>query len=245
MPVPLTLDKAVEEVQLTLTKAGIVEIPNDINVTLLMDISYSMSSVIGNGKLSDVLKRVLSISKTIDDDGILQLIPFHSNAYHYGAVEAEMYNQSQSLINDCVNKYGLQGTEYKPALMKAIDVLSIKTETTIKKEPKGFFGKLFGSGSSEVTYGKELPGKQLIVLLTDGEPQDTSEFESYLSEVFELIPNAYLQCVSVGYFSNYLQAIADKFNSVGHTSVKSFEDTDENLINAIVNKESLNRFLGK
>ena len=63
----LSLNKATEQVVMSLNKRGITNIPKDINVSLLLDYSYSMDRHYNSGAVSRVLQRLLSISNVIDD----------------------------------------------------------------------------------------------------------------------------------------------------------------------------------
>ena len=67
--IPFSLTKATEQVVFNLTKRGITDVPKDINVSLLLDYSGSMEGDYNSGAVTNVLRRLLSISNTIDDDG--------------------------------------------------------------------------------------------------------------------------------------------------------------------------------
>ena len=224
----LTLNKATEQVILSLNKRGITNIPKDINVSLLLDFSGSMSSQYSNGNVSRVLKRLLSISNTIDDDGNLELVIFENSATHVGTLNVNQYDSTDQIIKDICNNYRMGGTEFAPAVDKILDVLS--NQSTAKKVFGSFFGKK-----------PTVEGKQLLVMISDGDNSDRSAFERAVATI-ESMPNVYLQCVAIGYDSSSLRALADKSDSVGYSSVSDFTKTDDELINSVINPELLQKF---
>ena len=233
--IPFSLTKATEQVVFNLTKRGITEVPKDINVSLLLDYSGSMEGDYNSGAVTNVLRRLLSISNTIDDDGNMELVVFHHDAMHYGTLNVDQYDQAQDIITDVRRRYRMGGTAFAPAVRKTLEVLGSSKETVVEKAA-GFFGKLFGS-----TTTKEVEGKQLLVLITDGANGDTSDFRQIVQQI-EQMPNVYLQCLAVGYESSYLRAIADESDSVGYSSLSNFTQTDDELIESIINKELLDKF---
>lgn len=238
----LSLTKATEEVKLSLTKRGITNVPTDINVSLLLDISYSMTGEFNNGSVQRVLERLLSISNTIDDDGDMELVVFSNSAYHHSTLNVSQYDETESIVNDIKRRYTFSGTSFAPAISKILDVLGYTKPSTAPVA--GFFSKLFSRASDEVQPSSGgVEGKQLIVLITDGENSDTPEFMRKV-QLIEELPNVYLQCVGIGHRSNVLQDLADRSDSVGYTALKDFSQTNDELISSIINKELLTKFSG-
>lgn len=245
----LSLTKATEEVKLSLTKMGITAVPTDINVSLLLDISYSMVSAFDNGSVARVLQRLLSIANTIDDDGNMELVLFSNESYHFGTLNAEQYDESASIVRAIKSRYSFNGTDFAPAITKILDVLGYQepAEEYTTTPSTSFFSKLFSRGSDEavtvpaVKGGVE--GKQLLVLITDGDNGDKSAFLEKV-KLIEQQPNVYLQCIGIGHRSASLQELADKSESVGYTSLNDFTQTDDSLIASIINKELLSKFAG-
>lgn len=232
----LNLDKATNEVRINLSKRGINTLPENLNVSLLLDFSGSMRSHYNNGNVSKILKRLLSISNTVDDDGLLELVLFHHEAIPCGTINVDQYDKTDSLISNFLRKYDMGGTNFAPAVYKILELLSLQVPT----KPVGFFTNLFKSSKTTPTvYTPE--GKQLIVLISDGENSDTSEFEDVVQHI-EKLPNVYLQCIAVGYTSSYLKQIAEKSDSVGYSNLKDFSNTDNALIDSIINVELLEKF---
>ena len=240
MTTPFTLTKATEEVAFNLTKRGITDVPRDINVSLLLDFSGSMDLQYRNGNVSRVLQRLLSISNTIDDDGDMELILFHNNAYHYGTLNVNQYEDTDDIVSDIISKYSMGGTEFAPAVLKALEVLGADTVKSSVAKTRSFFKRLFSLGAQEETC-QRVPGKQLLVMISDGDNSDRRDFNETV-KLIENMPNVYLQCVSVGYESTYLQQIADQSDSIGYSSLQDFSKTDDALIESIINKELLNKF---
>lgn len=249
-----TLTKATEEVKFNLTKRGITNIPTDINVSLLLDYSGSMSNHYSNGSVIKVLQRLLSIANTIDDDGLLELVLFENSAHHYGTLNVNQYEQVPQIIKDICSKYNMGGTEFAPPIKKILEILAetvdIQVSNQSTEKPKGFFSKLFSKeipSLSEMitkTVVKEpltVNGKQLLVLISDGENSDKNLFNNMIRQI-ESMPNIYLQCIAVGYNSPYLQQIADYSCSVGYSSISDFSKTNDELINSVINSELLSKF---
>lgn len=224
----LSLNKATEQVKLSLNKRGITVIPNDINVSLLLDYSGSMSRQYENGDVSRVLQRLLSIANTIDDDGKLELVIFENGAKHVGTLDVNQYDETDKIVSDICDKYRMGGTEFAPAVNKILEVLS--ADSAVSKMFGSFFGKK-----------PEVQGKQLLVMISDGDNSDQSAFAQAIKRI-ESMPNVYLQCVAIGYDSQSLRALAAKSDSVGYSSVSDFKKTDEDLINSIVSSELLQKF---
>lgn len=239
--IPFSLTKATEQVVFNLTKRGITEVPKDINVSLLLDYSGSMEGDYNSGAVTNVLRRLLSISNTIDDDGNMELVVFHHDAMHYGTLNVDQYDQAQDIITDVRRQYRMGGTNFAPAVRKTLEVLGSSKETVVEKAT-GFFGKLFGTTTTkEVVKVSEVEGKQLLVLISDGSNGDSADFRQVVRQI-EQMPNIYLQCLAVGYESSYLRAIADESDSVGYSSLTDFTQTDDALIESIINKELLDKF---
>lgn len=224
----MTLNKASEQVTLTLNKRGITNIPKDINVSLLLDYSGSMSRQYENGNVSRVLKRLLSISNVIDDDGKLELVIFENSATHVGTLDVNQFDSTDQIISDITRKYRMGGTEFAPAVNKILDVLS--ADSTASKVFGGFFGKK-----------PTVEGKQLLVMISDGDNSDKTAFANAVKTI-ETMPNIYLQCVAIGYDSRTLRQLAEESDSVGYSSVSDFTKTDEDLINSVINPELLQKF---
>lgn len=232
----LSLNKATEQVVLNLNKRGITDIPKDVNVSLLLDYSYSMDSYYNNGAVERVLQRLLSIANTIDDDGQLELVLFENKAHHYGTVNVDQYDNVKGIIQDIKKKFNMGGTEFAPPVKKILEVLN---KSLAKEKARGFFKNLFTKDTPQDL--SQPLGKQLLVLISDGDNQDKGAFTTLVKQVEEM-PNVYIQCIAIGYNSSYLQEIADRSCSVGYSSISDFSKTDDELINSVINKELLTKF---
>lgn len=240
------LTKATEQVAFNLTKRGITLTDKDINVSLILDYSASMSQhYTPGGRVEDILKRLLSISNTIDDDGLMELVLFTSNAYQYGQLSVDQYDEARAIVQDICARYSMGNTQFSPAISKILEILTVNSETPVpvKKEPS-FFSKLFGAKEEVVLQNVPvIPGKQLLILISDGENSsyDNRELLSQIDRI-EQLPNVYLQFVAIGFDSKYMQDIADRSDSVGYSSIASFNYSDDQLIESILSKELMDKF---
>lgn len=225
----ISLAKASQDVVINLQKNGITDIPKDINVSLVLDQSGSMSSHYANGAVSNIIRRLLGISNVIDDDGELPFIVYHSSAYDAGTLNVSQFDQVDKIVKDSVQKYGWGGTAYTPAIEAILKKLS--------PPATGFLSKLFGNEASAVK------GKQLIAFITDGETghSDQVAFETKIKQI-EASSNIYVQLICVGFNSPFLSALGDRYDSVGYSSIADFSKTDEDLIKAVINPEVIAKF---
>lgn len=223
----ISLKKVSEDVVISLQKKGVTNIPKDINVSLVLDQSGSMSGYFGNGTVANILRRLLGISNVIDDDGNLPFVVYHSSAYDAGTLNVNQYDQVEQILGESIRKYGFGGTAYTPAI-----------DTILKKlGGGGFLGGLFGNPMASIK------GKQLITFITDGETSssDEREFEAKIKQI-ESSNNVYVQLICVGFHSNFLSSLGDRYDSVGYSSISDFSKTDAELIDAVVNSEVIAKF---
>lgn len=223
----ISLKKVSEDVVISLQKKGVTNIPKDINVSLVLDQSGSMSSYFGNGTVANILRRLLGISNVIDDDGNLPFVVYHSQAFDAGTLNVSQYDQVEQILSQSISKYGFGGTAYTPAI-----------DTILKKlGGGGFLGGLFGNPMASIK------GKQLITFITDGETSSSDEraFEEKIKQI-ESSNNVYVQLICVGFHSNFLSGLGDRYDSVGYSSISDFSKTDAELIDAVVNPEVIAKF---
>lgn len=223
----ISLKKISEDVVISLQKKGVTNIPKDINVSLVLDQSGSMSRYFDNGTVANILRRLLGISNVIDDDGNLPFVVYHSDAYDAGTLNVSQFDQVSSILTDTVRKYGFGGTAYTPAINSILKKLG----------GGGFLGGLFGNPMASIK------GKQLITFITDGETNssDQRDFEEKI-KLIEKSDNVYVQLICVGFHSTFLSGLGDRYDSVGYSSISDFSKTDEELIEAIVNPEVVAKF---
>ncbi|AND75454.1 putative von Willebrand A domain protein [Acinetobacter phage vB_AbaM_ME3] len=223
----ISLKKVSEDVVISLQKKGVTNIPKDINVSLVLDQSGSMSNYFGNGTVANILRHLLGISNVIDDDGNLPFVVYHSQAFDAGTLNVSQYDQVEHILGESIRKYGFGGTAYTPAIDAILKKLG----------GGGFLGGLFGNPLASIK------GKQLITFITDGETSssDEREFEAKIKQI-ESSNNVYVQLICVGFHSNFLSSLGDRYDSVGYSSIADFSKTDAELIDAVVNPEVIAKF---
>lgn len=252
------LSKRVEQVEFVLSKQlGVQEIPRDINVSLILDYSASMSTLYLNGNVQLLLERILGISNTIDDDGLMELVLFSNTAHHYGTLSSDDYTRTESIISEILSKYYMATTSYSEGIKKTLEVLNNASSMQVEKQkPVGIFGQIanFFKGKSEEvkqpinidTDSKVVANKQLLIMITDGynDTPDNEKFYKVVKEI-EQSDNIYLQFISLGLESQVLQELADKSPSVGYSAISSLDISDEDLIRSAISLELLEKFKDK
>ncbi len=244
------LSKKSEEVVVNLQKRGIAQIPRDINVSLLLDASYSMiEHYRPNGAVLQVLQRMLSISNTIDDDGLLELVLFSTGAVHTRTLNVGEYNHLPEYIAEDQRKIVMANTNFTPGLQLLLNLLSedVTEEVRTIKKPS-LVGRFFGKQDEVIVehkvVGQALNNKQLIILITDGDSahNDRKPFMDLLTTLQE-DPNVFVQCINVRQVESiYLQNLAESFPHVGYASLRDFTKTDDELIEAILSTKVLAKF---
>lgn len=228
----IPLSKVSEDVVIVLNKNGVTNIPKDINVSLVLDQSGSMSRYFSDGTVANILRRLLGISNVIDDDGQLPFVIYHNSAYDCGTLNVNQYDSVDNILTRTVSQYGFGGTAYTPAINTILNKLGAgKTVGGLR----GLFG-----GSNPVD---SIEGKQLITFITDGETgsSDERDFEAKIKQI-EASDNVYVQLICVGFHSKFLSGLGDKYDSVGYSSISDFSKTDAELIEAVVNPEVIAKF---
>lgn len=120
-------------------------------VCLVLDISASMSDLYDSGKVDELVKKVMALGLSFDDDGCIDAIAFGVHAYDMGEFSFMRASDAQDYRN-CVKtirkKHDLEGgTRY----LEALNLLSKKYA------------------------GSELP--VYVIFVTDGETQDAKAVE--------------------------------------------------------------------
>lgn len=96
----------------SLAKRGVAGLRGKI--ALVLDISGSMRAMFGDGRVGDLVRRVLAIALPIDDDGEIDVFLFGTGAHAYGPVTERTYRR---FPEDCTQRYGFEpGTKYGEAI---------------------------------------------------------------------------------------------------------------------------------
>lgn len=262
MSLVVNLDKLSEGIAVNLEKrvADTNNFPNDINVTLALDVSGSMHRPFEKGDVLHALQRVVAVSNVIDDDGILNFYCFSYEGIPQDDIEAEKdFVNLERIIKRIANNNGTEywnGTYFAPVLS---DIVSEHSDgaTTVKKvarnvKPKGFMAKMkswfSGKAPTEtvdevIQTPAEVAGdtKQLVILITDGDNSDTSQTASLFKDL-EGNKQFYFQCIGVGCSNSFLRKCSEQYSNVGYTELSSFTEDDDALANALVSDEVLRHF---
>lgn len=266
MSLVVNLDKLSKGIAVNLEKrvADTNNFPNDINVTLALDVSGSMHRPFHKGDVLHALQRVVAVSNVIDDDGILNFYCFSDVGIPQDDIEAEKdFVNLERIVNRIANSNGTEywnGTYFAPVLRDIVAEHSdggTRFVTTVKKvirniKPTGFMAKMksWFSGTTPtetvdevVKTPVEVEGdtKQLVILITDGDNFDASQTASLFKDL-QGNKQFYFQCIGVGCSNSFLRKCSEQYSNVGYTELSSFTEDDDALANALVSDEVLRHF---
>lgn len=267
MSLVVNLNKLSEGIAVNLEKrvADTNNFPNDINVTLALDVSGSMHRPFGKGDVLHALQRVVAVSNVIDDDGILNFHCFSDVGIPQDDIEAEKdFVNLERIVNRIAHNNGNEywnGTYFAPVLRDIVyshsDGIATRFVTSINKvvrdvKPKGFMSKMknWFSGTVPTETVEEViktpvevegDTKQLVILITDGDNFDRSQTSS-LFENLQGNKQFYFQCIGVGCSNTFLLDCSKNYSNVGYTELSSFTADDDALANALVSDNVLRHF---
>lgn len=260
----VNLDKLSEGFSVNLEKRLVdaTSFPRDINVTLALDVSGSMSSAFSDGSVLHTMQRILAVSNTIDDDGILNFFCFSETSMEQKDLIAKADFKKLPDILRAISRKGSpywSGTNFAPVLHDVVAGHTTgtvtQTVTRLVNANTTFFGRILNLLRSLVglpalmksvqetstSSSSSTDTKQLVLLITDGCNWDTSEtrrfFESMKSQ-----KNFYFQCIGVGASNSDLKDHARNFSNVGYTELTSFTEGDDALADALVSNDVLRHF---
>lgn len=244
----ISLEKRVEAVGIQLAKHAITKVPA-IRVGLALDVSGSTQGLYNSGVMQETVNRLQAIALKFDDNGELDMWTFANGFDRINTATADDYNDyvNENIINNGnISLWG--GTDYAPVIGDMMNFWfpTQKTQTRlVEKTSSGFFGKLFGGGSEEVTTPVEftseekalyaLPAMGLIV--TDGANSDHEATARILKA--SVSKNVYWQMVGVGpssYF-DFIRKQADLLPNVGFVNLSSLNISDEELYAELIAEE--------
>jgi stress response protein SCP2 len=106
------LAASAETALVSLEKRGIAGLRG--KVALVLDISGSMRDMFKDGRVGDLVRRVLATALPIDDDGHIDVFLFGVGAHAYGPVTEHTYRR---FPEECQRRYGFEpGTKYGEAI---------------------------------------------------------------------------------------------------------------------------------
>lgn len=233
----VSLQKRVDNVFVNLQKRTSKRL-TDVNVNLCLDVSGSTrNSFASYSQPSDIqlfMERIFSVSKAIDDDGILNFSLFDTSNYNQPelVVEQEYSNLSSIVANIYNNSNYWGGTSFSPPL-KALNNKLFET-TTLGASLKSFFGIAKPKTQEASTT------KQLIIFVTDGECSDYEATRQMLKTLSE--KSCFIQFVSIGSANRFLQDCAKSYPNVDYALMSSFNQDDDKTINTLLSDKLISFF---
>ncbi len=123
-------------------------------VVVALDLSCSMGIMLRNGTIQDAFDRIIPLAIQVDDDGNLDVFPFHDEAFNH-EVPFTLENRDRFIQQEILFKYHLAGARYAPVISKIA-------------------GKYASAGKgSDPVY---------VAFFTDGDCEDPSQTEAALKE---------------------------------------------------------------
>lgn len=224
--VDFDLEKKKEKVQFILEKGGLTNAPT-LRVCAALDISGSMDTIINNGKLQDAFTQMMGITVNFDDDGELDVFKFDDVCEYVGT--ANTSNYKDYVARNRIRARG--GTSYAPVITETSRFLF-----EAPAQPKtGFFGGLFSAGKKvEAPADKHVPA--LVMMLTDGHPQDENNTRRVLSQYQS--HEVYFSLIGVGGGDfSVIDRLADEFDNVGDVILRDFGMSDDDVYKQLVSEE--------
>jgi stress response protein SCP2 len=123
-------------------------------VAVALDLSCSMGIMLRNGTIQDAFDRIIPLAIQIDDDGNLDVFPFHDEAFNHN-VPFTLENRDRFIQHEILFKYHLGGAKYAPVINK----IAAKYSSA-------------GKGSDPV----------YVTFFTDGDCEDAAQTESAIKE---------------------------------------------------------------
>lgn len=110
-----TILSLAKKATISLKKAGLEN--HCAKVALCLDISGSMSSLYGSGKMQEFAEKILALGCRFDDDGSIDLFLFGKNAHEAGDMSIDNFN---GFVSRTLKKYPLEGGTYYGKALKMI-----------------------------------------------------------------------------------------------------------------------------
>jgi stress response protein SCP2 len=123
-------------------------------VAVALDLSCSMGIVLKNDTVQDAFDRIIPLAIEIDDDGNLDIFPFHDEAFNHDK-PFSLDNRDRFIQREILFKYHLGGARYAPVINK----ITAKYSSA-------------GKGSDPV----------YVAFFTDGDCEDPAQAEAAIKE---------------------------------------------------------------
>lgn len=228
------LEKDVERVMFVLEKRGIDHVVR-AGVVLDLDVSGSMQGLYNAGVVQQVVERILPLALACDENGVIDVWGFSSQAAkacdvsrenYVGYVEAEMLEEDGEL-----EPVLWGGTNYAPVIRANLEHFEM-----LKRTKGGFFRR----STEEVLEESSLGLPIIVYFVTDGENGDHDEAWQLFDQLHEVESQIYFMLVGVGNERyKFLKQAADTFPNVGFLSVPNLTSfvNDDAIYESLLPKE--------
>lgn len=179
------------------------------SVILVLDKSGSMSGLYNNGKVQQLLERMLPLGLGFDDDGEVDFYVFHNEAFRH---KTTINRQTiPTIVSDVIGQYDYGGTSYAPPIKLILD-------QWIGKSSSGWFTK------EKTRPAKSFKDPLYVIYLTDGQNDDKAETELVLREASKY--PIFFQFVGLGNDSFYFLQKLDNLTGREMDNANFFQAND-------------------
>jgi hypothetical protein len=238
----VSLAKDTQAVGVSLKKRNF-NIPTNVNVNLIIDLSGSMSPHFKEKYFGKFFQNIFGICNALDDDGILPVYGFSTKTDIIGDIAvSDWYDNVYKFLNkleltDCFGS----GTCFYKALYKFYQAQDITSNTS-------FFGKLFGKQATEREISKD-GSRQLVLFITDGEDQNPSDTLKALEE-YSNVKGVFIQFVYVGSANGdglkFLKHITETYPTfTSMSNLQSFNQSQDVVLEALLSDKLLTQLGAK
>ncbi len=156
-------------------------------VVLALDYSGSMRTLYTNGKVQDLVERLLPLGLAFDDNGEVDFYLFHDGCIKLK--ESITRNNFSNYINSkIIGKYDMGGTNYSHVINQIVEDFSTSTTTSS--------GGFLGIGGTKKKIYNPLQMPVYVIFITDGETGYRDDVELSVKEAAKA--GIFIQFVGIG-----------------------------------------------
>ena len=250
MALELDLNKSAQALQLSLQKAGIIT-PPQVDLAFNLDVSGSFDDEHRDGLTNALMVRLVPWGMVFDPDKKLDVFTFSdgSNHVHYvGDVTPDTCDDyvRRKIIKNVPGYNG--GTDYSYVIERNLEHFGWKSTGNAAPAKRGFFGSLFGGGSSTPNESVQ-KRRSMVIHVTDGEigdKRDEARTERVLAESEARKDGVYFLFIGVSNQPSkfeFIEHLGDRFGNVGFVSIRDVgkwvKQSDEDINQALLGDELL------
>lgn len=246
MDIKLSKKKAVELVELSLSKAGATS-KVEAKVNIVLDGSGSMDRLYNNGIVSALVNRALAVGFKFDDDGTIDVFDF---------AHGDRHRQLPSAKQSDYGKYRIEmlggGTAYGPVLNRVRNFYYLETTKEKVTKSGGFLGMF---QKKHVSIEKDAPAGRdsfddkhpvFTIFITDGETQQVARDYDTIKALSELHKDMFIMFVGIGREKfSFLKGLANDLPNVDFYDAGDLSQGDEALFDGILSKKAIKVLSGK